>query len=157
MSNDKVITNANDVELVIKGNNTKRGTAKSMGRVVVDDFSITRDEDDSLESGVGHRLPSGISNGDIEHGFSFTIMGQDVDTFEMVATQDGRSNIFSFTAKNRDDDVIEWEYALDTCKVTSEEVSGSSGDTLEYSIEGIAVSLDKKGVRGDGQDAWNEQ
>lgn len=152
---ENIITNANDVELVLQADNTKRGTEGDMGRIVVDEFTITREEDDSLESGVGHRLPAGISNGDIELSFSFTILGQDVATFEMVATSDGRSNVFSFTARKRDEDDIEWEYALDTCKATTEEISGSSGDPIEYAVEGIAVSLDKKGTRSDGNTAWD--
>lgn len=151
---ENIITNANDVELVLQSGDLQRGTPADMGRVVVDEFTITREEDDSLESGVGHRLPAGISNGDIEHSFSFTIIGQDVGTFEMIATGDGRSNVFSFTARRRDGDVIEWEYALDTCKATTEELSGSSGDPTEYSVEGIAVSVDKTGSRADGQTAW---
>jgi hypothetical protein len=148
---EHLITNANDVELVLQAGDTTRGTPSDMGRVLVDEFTITREEDDSLESGVGHRLPAGISNGDIEHSFSFTIMGQDVDVFEMIATQDGRSRVFSFTARKLDDEgTIEWEYALDTCKATTEELSGSSGDPMEYSVEGIAVSVDKASVS-----AWN--
>lgn len=151
---ENIITNANDVELVLQAGDTKRGTSADMGRVVVDEFTITREEDDSLESGVGMRLPAGITNGDIEHSFSFTIVGQDVATFEMIATADGRSNVFSFTARKRDGDTIEWEYALDTCKATTEELTGSSGDPTEYSVEGIAVSVDKTGTRADGQTAW---
>jgi hypothetical protein len=148
---ENIITNANDVELVMETGDTTRGTPSEMGRVLVDEFTITREEDDSLESGVGHRLPAGISNGDIEHSFSFTIMGQDVEVFEMVATSDGRSRIFSFTARKVDDEgTIEWEYALDTCKATTEELSGSSGDPMEYSVEGIAVSVDKASAS-----AWN--
>lgn len=151
---DNIITNANDVELVLERDGTKRGTASGMGRVVVDEFSITREEDDSLESGVGHRLPAGITNGDITHSFSFTITGQDVTVFDMIATKDGRSRVFSFTARKRDGSTIEWEYALDTCKATTEELSGSSGDPTEYSVEGIAVTVDKKGTLEDGSSAW---
>lgn len=152
---EHLITNANDVELVLEADTTKRGTPGDMGRIVVDDFSITKNEDDSLESGVGMRLPAGISNGDIEHEFSFTMIGQDVATFEMIAQADGKSNVFSFTARKRDGDSLEWEVALDTCKATTEEISASSGDPMEYSVDGIAVSVDKKGTRADGQTAWD--
>lgn len=151
---ENIITNANDVELVLQAGGTKRGTTGELGRVVVDEFSITREEDDELVSGVGFRLPAGITNGDIEHGFSFTILGQDVATFEMIATADGKSRIFSFTARKRDGSTVEWEYALDTCKATMEEISGSSGDTMEYQVEGIAVSVDKTGTKADGSSAW---
>lgn len=154
---ENIITNANDVELILESEGTKRGTPGDMGRVVVDDFSITKDEDATLESGVGHQNAAGISNGDIEHNFSFTILGDDVSVFEMVADSDGSGNIFSFTARKMTDDgqAVRWEFALDTCKATSEELSGSSGDPTEYAVEGIAVSVDKKGIRGSGQTAWD--
>lgn len=153
---DNIITNANDVELFLERGSTKRGTPQDMGRIVVDDFSITKEEDDSLISGVGFRLPAGITNGDITHGFSFTMQGEDVSTFQMIAEADGSSNIFSFTAQRPDDDgTVIWEFALDTCKATSEEVSASSGDVMEYAVEGIAVSVDKTGITEDGQNAWS--
>lgn len=151
---ENIITNANDVELFIQSGENTRGTEAQMGRVVVDEFTITRDEDDELVSGVGHRLPAGITNGDIEHSFSFTIQGEDVQVFEMVATGDGRSKVFSFTAQKRDGGTVQWEFALDTCKATTEEMSGTSGDPMEYSVEGIAVSVDKRGQREDGGTAW---
>lgn len=154
---ENIITNANDVELIIQSGDTSRGTPQSMGRIVVDEFTITREEDDSLESGVGHRHSLGISNGDITLNFSFTMLGHDVSTFEMVATKDGRSNVFSMTARKRDEDLLEWEIALDTCKATTEEVSASSGDTMEYNVEGIAVSMDKRGTKEDGSVPWSDE
>jgi len=154
---DNKITNANDVELILESpDGTNRGTSQSMGRIVVDDYSFGREEDSELVSGVGFQLPAGISDGDITFSFSFTMMGEDVSTFQMIANADGTSNIFSFTAQRPDDEgTVIWEYALDTCKATSEEISGSSGDTTEYAVEGIAVSVDKSGVTEDGQNAWS--
>lgn len=150
---EHIITGANDVELVLESETRTRGIAQDIGRILVDEFSITREEDDTLESGVGHRNPQGIVNGDITHSWSFTMMGQDVETFDMVATADGTSRPFSFTARKTDENGnIEWEYALQTCKTTSEEVSGSSGDAMEYAVEGIAVGVDKV---SDTTDAWN--
>lgn len=152
---ENIITNANDVELYLEADGVQRGTSQSMGRIVVDDFSITKDEDSELISGVGHQLPAGISNGDIEHGFSFTMQGEDVAVFEMIAGASGRSSVFSFTARKREDDgTLRWEFALDTCKATSEEISGTSGDPMEYAAEGIAVSVDKRGTKADGTSAW---
>lgn len=152
---EHIVTNANDVELFLQGGGTQRGTAQSMGRIVVDEFSITKEEDSETVSGVGFQQAAGLTNGDISHTFSFTMQGEDVSTFEMIADADGSSNIFSFTAQRPDaDGEIQWEYALDTCKATTEELSGSSGDTIEYSVEGIAVSVDKTGVKEDGSTAW---
>lgn len=152
---ENIITNANDVELILEGDRTSRGTPQSMGRIVVDEFTITRDEDGELVSGVGFQLPAGITNGDIEHSFSFTMQGQDVAVFDMVATGDGRSKIFSFTARKTDEEgSVEWEFALDTCKAQTEEISASSGDPMEYSVDGIAVSVDKEGTTSSGRSAF---
>lgn len=160
---EHLVTSANDVELILEGSSRTRGTQRELGRIVVDEFTITREEDDSLVSGVGFSLPAGISNGDVTHNFSFTMMGQDVDTFEMVATRNGRSNVFSFTARKTrpiegvDDVELEWEFSLETCKATSEELTASTGDTMEYAVEGIAVSVDKRGLRSDGDVAWGTE
>lgn len=151
---ENIVTNANDVEIFIEADGTQRGTSSGMGRIVVDEFTITREEDATLESGVGQQLPAGISNGDITHSFSFTLLGEDVSTFEMVASGDGKSKLFSFTAQKREGETVRWQFALDTCKATMEELSGSSGDPTEYSVEGIAVSVDKTGTRESGDSAW---
>lgn len=153
---ENVITNANDVELFLERGSTQRGTPQEMGRIVVDEFAITKEEDDSLISGVGFRLPAGVTNGDVTFSFSFTIQGEDVSTFEMIANADGTSNVFSMTAQRPDaDGNIQWEYSLGTCKATSEEVSASSGDVMEYAVDGIAVTMDKTGVTEDGSNAWS--
>lgn len=142
---ENVITNANDVELVLERSGTQVGTARTMGRIVVDEFSITIDEDNQSVSGVGYQLPAGITYGDITLSWSFTIMGDDKAVFDMVATEDGEAQAFSFTARKTDDDGnVEWEFALDTAVRTSEEVSASSGDAMEYALEGIAVSIDRR-------------
>lgn len=151
---ENIITNADDVEIIIQSGDTQRGSEQDMGRLVVDEFSITKEEDNSLESGVGQRNSAGISLGDIEHSFSFTMLGQDVTTFEMVADQKGESKIFSMTARKREEDTVEWEYALDTCVAGTEELSASSGDPIEYTVDGLAVSVDKIGTKHDGSSAW---
>lgn len=152
---DNIITNANDVELILENDGVTRGTEVGIGRIVVDEFTITREEDATLESGVGQHLPEGISRGNVEHTFSFTIMGEDVATFEMIADGDGRSNVFSMTARRREGTDVFWEFALDTCMATSEEMNASSGDTAEYAVDGIARSVDKTGTRSDGSSAWS--
>lgn len=152
---ENIITNANDVELFLERGSRKRGTPQEMGRIVVDEFTITKEEDDSLVSGVGFRLPGGITNGDVTFSFSFTMQGEDVSTFEMIANSDGESNVFSFTAQRPDSDgTVVWEVSLDTCKATTEEISASSGDVMEYSVDGIAVSMDKEGQLESGGSAW---
>lgn len=141
---ENIITNANDVELVLESGSTTAGTSRDMGRLVVDDFTLTREEDDSLVSGVGFRLPAGVTYGDITFGFDFTMLGQDLTVFDMIATDSGESKAFSFTArKTDDDDNLEWEISLDTCLATTDEVTASSGDPMEVPVEGIAVSYER--------------
>jgi hypothetical protein len=150
------VTNANDVELILQADDgdTKRGTTGETGRIVVDEFTITREEDDSLVSGVGNRHSLGITNGDITHSFSFTIMGHDLDTFDMVATADGRSRRFSMTARKfNEDDEKEFEVSLPVCKATNEEWNASTGDAMEYPVEGIALVKPDETYKSSGTDS----
>lgn len=149
------VTNADDVELYISANGTRRGSSQEQGRIIVDEFTITKEEDNSSVSGVGQRLPTGISRGDIELSFDFTMLGEDVSVFEMVAGSSGESKPFSLTARKTDDaGNIAWEKALETCIAGSEELSASSGDPMEYAVSGLAVGLDSEGTRHDGSSAW---
>lgn len=142
---ENIVTNANDVELILERGGTKSGTSRAMGRIVVDDFSIATTEGNELVSGVGYRNPAGISYGDIEYSWSFTLMGHDLSVFEMVANDEGEAVAFSFTARKTDDNgAVQFEFALDTCAKTDDDFSGTSGDPTEYSVEGIAVSLDRR-------------
>lgn len=153
---NNLITNANDVELIIESGGVQRGTADSMGRIVVDEFSITKEEAGDTVSSVGTQFPRGHTNGDVTYTFSFTIMGEDVTVFETVADQQGASKFFSFTAyKEEDDGTLRWEFALDGCKAGTEEISGSSGDPIEYAVDGSAIGEDKQGTLEDGTSAWN--
>lgn len=152
---DNVITGASDIELFIKSDGSSRGTSGEMGRLVVDEFTVTKEEDSSLVSGLGGQLPRGFTNGDVTISFSFTIMGEDVALFEKIADSAGRSKIFSFTAQRPDENGnVVWEVALDPCKVTNEEWNASTGDAHEYSVEGIAAGMDKDGSLESGGTAW---
>lgn len=153
---ERLITNANDVELIIEGGGVQRGTSDSMGRIVVDDFTVTREEDGDPVSGVGTQFPRGHTNGDVSFSFSFTILGEDVTVFETVANQKGASNFFSFTAyKEEEDGTLRWEIGLDGCKAATEELSASSGDPIEYAVDGSAISRESTGILEDGSTAWN--
>jgi hypothetical protein len=153
---EHIITGANDVDIILErdaGETAGTSSSSSIGRIVVDEFSLTTEEDDALESGIGSQTPDGIVNGDVTHNWSFTMMGQNVDLFNMIASSDGTANVFSFTARKTDDDGnAEWEYGLATCKRTSEEVTASSGDAMEYAVEGIGFGLSKY---SDTNEAWN--
>jgi len=138
------IRSANDVELVVSGVN-ERGTARSMGRIVVDDFSLTRENDSELAHGVGFAQPAGIVDGSITYSGSLTLMGEDRELLDNIADRDGNARVFSFVARsyNENDEVV-WEQSLDYCKATSEEMSASSGDAVEYATDFIGVRFDRQ-------------
>lgn len=144
MSDENIITSANQVEVVLERSGTKRGTSPSMGRIVVDEYEISRTEDDSLGSGVGQRLPAGIIYGDIEFEWSFTLLGDDTRVFQMIATRDGKSVPFSMTARKTDENgTLQWEVGVDFCVATSDASSASSGDAHEVPVEGIAANYER--------------
>jgi len=138
------ITSANDVELVVSGVN-ERGTARSMGRIVVDDFSLDREQDSELGHGIGYAQPAGVIDGSITYGGSFTIMGQDKELLDNISDRNGDARIFGFVARTYDeDDNVVYEQSLDYCKATAENMSASAGDAVEYAVDYIGVSYERQ-------------
>lgn len=141
------ITSANDIELVIERGSRSATTDENapMGRMVVDDYSMSREQGNDHVGSVGNETAAGYSSGVSMWSFSWTMMGDDIDTFEIVTNDNGVSQEFSFTARKvNDDGSVEWEDALTECTLTSEEKSASTGEALEYSVEGIGVSYDRE-------------
>jgi hypothetical protein len=141
------ITSANDIELVIERGSRVATTDQDtpMGRLVVDEFSLSREQGSDHVPTVGEETPAGYFEGVSMHSFSFTMMGEDIDTFQIVAKDNGASQEFSFTARKvNDNGTIEWEEALTDCTLTSEEKSASADDAMEYSVEGIGVGYDRR-------------
>jgi hypothetical protein len=142
---ENVVTNANDVEVVLEA----QGVGGSMsttdiGRFIVDEFTLTRNEEDETVSGISVHFPEGFSNGNVTFEFEWTMMGSDTDVFRRVSTENGRSRVVSLTArKTNDDGDLEWEFALGAAKATSEEVDLSSGDTMEYPVSGIGMQFER--------------
>lgn len=129
------ITNANDVRLVIKAADVSGEVAMTdAARIVVDDFNFTIEEDNQPLSGVGNQNPVGITRGDIEHSFSFTLQGEDGDLLETVATQEGRSREIEFTATGR-----VFVVKMMSGYLTSLSYDGSTGEAVEWSVEGVAM------------------
>lgn len=134
------IQNANDVQLYLEttDSGTKRGTAPSLGRMVVDDFSITDEEDNSLEGGVGRREAAGHTLGNKTGSFEFTIKGEDLTLFtSIVRNTDGESIEFTFEARGLNTSV-----KAVGCRYNSIEHSGSDGDVTEYAVSGTCVRVD---------------
>jgi hypothetical protein len=138
-------TNANDVTLIVSqvirnDDGTRTGTRElaNTNAIVVDDYEIGTAEDLEGLSGVGNPEALGISRGDIEHTFSFTIQGEDAELFNSLASDDtGRAVELEI--------IVRYEEYVD--KLTgawagTRNTSGSSGDAVEYSAEGMATSRD---------------
>lgn len=137
------IQNANDVQLYIESADGDVGTEPSAGRLAVDNFSLTTEEENALESGVGNEGSIGHSRGNRTHSFSFVIKGEDVDLFETIAGSNGRAKDFNFRARG-----IEFTAEAENCRHNSIEFSGTDGESTEWAVEGTAVTAEY-GTSGD--------
>lgn len=137
-------TNANDVELIVSrverdesGSRTGSETLADTARIVVDEFSIESDEDLDGLSGVGNPEALGVSQGDVEHSFSFTVQGEDARLFKNLAADNGRANELEIIVRLQD-----YKDKLTGCRAGTRNLSGSSGDAVEYEAGGIATGRD---------------
>jgi len=141
-------TNANDVTLTVSqvqrdDTGTRTGNGEELANtnaITVDDFSIDTEEDMEILTGIGNaeagaQNGGGVSKGDIEHSFSFTVQGEDADLFNGLASDDsGRAVELEI--------VVSMEEYVDTLTgawAGTRNVSGSSGDAIEYEVEGVAT------------------
>lgn len=136
---ENLVTNADDVDLTVE---FEDGTVV---RVVAQEFSISVDQTIGSVSGISQNTPKGLTKGDLEYTWSFVVQGEDVNVMDGVSDSDGDALPFDMSATKLPDQGsnAEWEYALTTCLRESEEVSGSTDEAMELSLEGMAVSLDK--------------
>lgn len=134
-------TNANDVTLIVSKvdrdeSGTRTGTTElsDTSAVVVDDFSIDTEEDMTALSGIGNAEALGVSRGDVEHSFSFTIQGEDAELFSDMVAEDGRAVELQITVS-----MDSYKTKLTGAYAGTRSVSGSSGDPVEGEYEGIAT------------------
>lgn len=134
-------TNTDDVTLIVStvdrdDTETRTGTTKLVetSAVVVDDFSIETEEDLEAMSGIGNAEALGISQGDVDHSFSFTIQGEDADVFQGLASDDGRAVELEIIVK-----MESYKDTLSGAYAGTRNISGSSGDAVEFEAQGIAT------------------
>lgn len=144
-------TNANDVELIVSQVNrdetgSRTGTTElaNTAFLVVDEFSIESDEDMEGLSGVGNAEALGISQGDVEHSFSFTVQGEDAELFKSLASDGGRAVELEIIARLDD-----YRDKMTGARAGTRNLSGSSGDAVEFEVQGLATGRDS----GDNQQA----
>lgn len=133
MPQDKILTNANDVTLIVR---YPDGTAEAgpQGRLVVDDFSMSRATDLTGHSGVGNHTPQKISIGDVSFEWEFTVEGEDRQLIENIATEGGVPREMIFTAIARDTRI-----KLSGAFTDEDTFEGTSGDATEMQISGMAT------------------
>jgi len=100
----------------------------------VADFSVSSDEDLSGLSGVGNPEALGISRGDVEHTFDFTVEGEDAELFSGLASENGRAVELEIIVKAQ-----QYKGTLTGAYAGTRELSGSSGDPIEYAVDGMAT------------------
>ncbi|AGF91199.1 hypothetical protein HAPG_00013 [Halorubrum phage GNf2] len=135
-------TNANDVKLIVSVVNrdesgSRTGTTRlaDTSAVSVSDFTLGTEEDLSGLGGIGNPEDLGISQGDIEHTFSFTVEGEDAEVFNGLASdEDGRAVELEIIVKMED-----FKSKLTGAKAGTRELSASSGDPIEYDVEGMST------------------
>lgn len=134
------ITNANDVQLTVTPRDgtrfdlTQASETPTGARIAVDNFNFTFTEDNQLVGGVGNHTPVGITRGNVEYEFSFTVMGEDGSMLGAVALDDGRAREIEFLAVTEQGTV-----KMTVGYLTSLSYDGSDGEAVEYSVEGVAV------------------
>jgi hypothetical protein len=135
-------TNADDVTVIVsqveRGENGERTGSTELANtnvVTVDEFSIDTEEELEVISGIGNAEGIGISKGDIEHTFSFTVMGEDADLFNGLVEDDtGRAREIELLVR-----MNEYKDKLTECYAGTRSLSVSDGDTTEYEVEGVAL------------------
>lgn len=137
-------TNANDVELIVsrvirneQGVRTGNEDITDTSRIVVDDFTIGTEEGLDALSGIGNPEALGISQGDVDHSFDFTVQGEHAELFKSLASDDGRANEMEIIVRLDD-----YRDKLTGAYAGTRELSGSSGDPVEYSVSGICTGRD---------------
>lgn len=135
-------TNADDVTLIVSrvlrddsGSRTGSTEIANTSAIVVDDFGIETDEDLEGLSGIGNAEALGVSKGDIEHSFNFTVQGEDATLFDSLASDEtGRALELEIIVKMDD-----YKDKLTGAYAGTRNLSGSSGDPVEFEVEGIAT------------------
>lgn len=138
-------TNADDVTLIVSqvlrddsGARTGSTELANTNAITVDDFSIEEEEDMEALSGIGNAEPLGVSKGDIERSFSFTIQGEEAELFNgLVSDDDGRAIELEIIVSMED-----YKDKLTGAWAGTRSLSGSSGDPMEYEVEGLATGRD---------------
>lgn len=147
---EDLITNADDVDVYItEVSDEVVNLIQTPYRVKANEFTITVDQDVGSSGTVGQNAPAGLTRGDLEYSFEFNIEGDDGGLQRVVSDNIGNSLPFSFRAEKPnlpDTEGGGWTYYFGTSLAETEEISGTSGEALGLSVEGMSTSLNKEGT-----------
>lgn len=142
------ILNSDDVELIIEPVDANADV--SLARVEVDEMVMTNSQTLESHAGVGSGgEPKGLSSGDREYTFSYTLLGQSVSIYQTVAGESGEFLEYNMTARvpiedTNVDEVGDYvEFAMTGCKSDEEQLTFSSDEAAEYAVSGMATSYDR--------------
>lgn len=140
-----LVTNADDVEVIIEPANPDQIGVPAQLRVVGEEFTISTEQDIASVSGFSQNSPKGLTKGDIEHTFDFSIEGENEDVMVAMSDESGDSRPFAMTARKIPDEGsdAEWEYSYMLCLAEAEEISGTTGETIGLSIEGYGAGRNR--------------
>lgn len=135
----ELVTNADDVEVIIEPARPGEWGVPDLIRIVGEDFTLGTDQDIASVSGFGQNVPKGLTKGDLEYSYDFNIQGENKDVMRAVSDEVGDSRPFAITARKPGD----WEYSFTLSLAETEEISGTTGEAIGLSIEGMAAGRDR--------------
>lgn len=135
--NEHEITNANDVTLTIKGDNTSRAGAD--GKLMVADFDIEQSGDSELKHGVGNHDPIAVTHGNRTHNVDLTLEGEDAELFDDIYTDDGKPPDMQVTATG-----VNYKWIVNHFWPQDISYSGSDGDAVEVSLSGPSMKPNRE-------------
>lgn len=142
------LVSGNDIDVVIKAGGDKAGTTDALGRIVAESVSVSKSEDNTVESGLGHNQPDGRSNGNTTYSWELEVKGHDKNVLGKVITTDSdegglRSVPFDMTLRHIDEDgTLQWEYSLTSCKENDTDLLDfTQNETGSSSLSGDALRV----------------
>ena len=161
----ELVTNANDVSVYLSAKGEDEGLLDTILdtftggsgstnaiRVKANEFTLTSEQNISEVGDVGGNNPSelkGLSKGNLSHAFEFTVQGDQPNIQTVVTRPNGDARPLEMRAEKPQeagDSDSSWTYAFDLVLCESEEISGTSGDPLGYSVEGVGAGRSRSNV-----------
>jgi hypothetical protein len=130
------IVNANDAVLTVEYNDVE-ASAGPDGRLLASDVSITRNRDLTSHSGIGRHAPKGISLGNVEYEWEFTLEGEDAELFTSIAADNGEANVLQMTLE-----LTNTKAEVDGAYTGEDVIELSDGEVGEMTFSGMATGVD---------------